>query len=58
MFAVALITHSDSDQTRSPITHESFCSSVEDGFAANRLCSGAIDEHVIEEDGAVGSGQF
>lgn len=42
MLSVALIANSNGDDARSPISHESFCSSVKDWFATNNFSPGSI----------------
>jgi hypothetical protein len=55
MLAVARITHSDCDDSGSPIADESLGTSVEDGLTAHCLGTSSVNQLIVVEDGTVTS---
>jgi hypothetical protein len=58
VLALALVAHRNSDHGRTPVTHETFGTCIEDGFAANDLRTSPIDQLVVESHRTVGVGQL
>ena len=48
MLTIPLVTNGDSDNSGSPVSHKSFCTSIENGLTTDGFCTGTVNLWLLD----------